>query len=161
MANDWRQEWRQKARATKPATRKPKPKATKSTGWHVFTWVPGVYTGMMIESILNQYGIECFARQDETGDGMAVRASQAEWAEYNLCAAGVPLTSELINEAHANVMQNRGGSMPVPRGDGVSKPGIKTQLWRMADNLLLGGANQAGARRLVRERAHITKRRRR
>ena len=142
-------------RATKPAKRKDK-RATKPTGWHVFTWVPGVYTGMMIESILNQYGIECSARKAATGDGMAVRASQAEWAEYNLCAAGVPLTSELLNEAHADVMERRAGSMPVPRGDGVSKPGAKTQIWRALDNVLAGGANQRSARQFVRTRSRST-----
>ena len=163
MASDWRQEWRQewrqKARA-KPAVESTKRSKSKPTGWHTFTWEPGVYTGMMIESILNQYGIEADARHAATGDGMAVRAAQAEWAEYNLCAAGVPLTSELIDPAHAEVMQRRGGSMPVPRGDGVSKPGAKTQMWRMLDNVLMGGANQRSARRFVRTRSRSTKRRR-
>ena len=161
MASDWRQEWRQewrqKARA-KPAVESTKRSKSKPTGWHTFTWEPGVYTGMMIESILNQYGIEADARHAATGDGMAVRAAQAEWAEYNLCAAGVPLTSELIDPAHAEVMQRRAGSMPVPRGDGVSKPGVKTQLWRMLDNVLAFGANQRGAREFVKTRERSTKR---
>ena len=145
-----------RGRHAKSTKRKPKRKVAKPTGWHTFTWETGVYTGMMIESILNQYGIEAHARQAETGDGMAVRASQAEWAEYNLCASGVPLTSKLLNEAHAAVMEHRAGSMPVPRGDGVSKPGAKTQMWRALDNVLAGGANQRSARQFVRTRSRST-----
>ena len=155
MANDWRQEWRQKARAMAASK---STKRSKPPGWHTFTWEPGVYTGMMIESILNQYGIEADARKAATGDGMAVRESQAEWAEYNLCAAGVPLTSELIDPANAEVMARRGGSMPVPRGDGVSRPGAKTQMWRVLDNVITWGSNQRAAREFVRTRARSTKR---
>ena len=158
MASDWRKTWRQKARA-KPAEKTTK--RNKPTGWHTFTWVPGVYTGMMIESILNQYGIECHARKATTGGGMAARASQAKWAEYNLCAAGVPLTSELLDPAHADVMVRRAGSMPVPRGDGVSKPGVKTQMWRALDNVFAWGANQRAAQKFVRGRARSTKHKRR
>ena len=75
----------------------------------------GDFTGMQVEKLLRQYGIRIWGRELDNDDELAflVKQSQAVWAEYILCRAGVPLTCQLLdprNEQYA-VFHD---SMPVP-----------------------------------------------
>lgn len=84
---------------------------------HRFTWkiAPG-YSGKDVEMRLRQYGIRVWGREMDDGPdrGLLVRQSQAVWAEYVLCRAGVPLTSPLLNSRHTNIHVEHGGTMPSP-----------------------------------------------
>ena len=75
---------------------------------HWLTWPSGQgTTGFDGECMLRRVGIPVLDRQlaKKVGDnyGMAVPASQAEWAEYILCRAGVALSSPLLNPNHGTM----------------------------------------------------------
>jgi hypothetical protein len=75
------------------------------------------WSGIEIEYLLRQYGIRIWGREPDADDEIAflVKRTQAVWAEYILCRAGVPLTCELLdprNEAY--VARHAPGLMPTP-----------------------------------------------
>lgn len=152
--------------ADKQAERKPKGKAKskvdRPTGWHTFTWETDTRAGLQIEQTIAQYGIPCRARKMQTSDALDVPNAQAVYAEYILCCAGVALTSPLLEPRNLEWATARGGSMPPPRGDGLSSKRIDTmgRIVRWADTLLSGSANKRAAGEFVRSRARSTKRRR-
>lgn len=85
---------------------------------HQFTFVttssfPGTYK---VEKILRRYGIRIWGRKMAKNQrSFLVKQSQAIWAEYILCRAGVPLISPLLDPR--NVIypaQHPGASMPTP-----------------------------------------------
>ena len=59
----------------------------------------GDFTGAQVEKLLRQYGIRIWGRELDNDDELAflVKRSQAVWAEYILCRAGVPLTCQLLD----------------------------------------------------------------
>lgn len=70
---------------------------------HAFTFARGQgFSGRAVERILLDKGIRVFERTRLPGGdlGFSVRGDQAEWAEYLLCRAGVPLTCDLIDPAN-------------------------------------------------------------
>ena len=70
---------------------------------HAFTFARGGgFSGREVERLLLDKGIRVFERTRLPGGdlGFSVRANQAEWAEYLLCRAGVPLTCELLDPAN-------------------------------------------------------------
>ncbi len=74
---------------------------------HRFTFRRGRgFVGRDVERILTEQGIRVFERvrvgRDQLGFG--VRRDQALWAEYLLCRAGVPLTSELLDEENERLL---------------------------------------------------------
>lgn len=67
--------------------------------------------------LLRQYGIRIWGREIDDSDELAflVKRSQAVWAEYVLCRAGVPLTSKLLDPRNEQYRQRHApGSMPTP-----------------------------------------------
>lgn len=84
----------------------------------LFTFASGQgFTGADVEKLMRQYGIRIWGRQLDLDDelGFLVKRSQAVWAEYLLCRAGVPLTCKLLdnrNEAWASGYDRR--NMPEP-----------------------------------------------
>jgi hypothetical protein len=75
------------------------------------------FSGLEIEKMLRRYGIRVWGRNmdDPAEHSFLVKETQAEWAEYLLCRAGVPLTGQLLdprNETYRN--QHAPGSMPKP-----------------------------------------------
>jgi hypothetical protein len=70
---------------------------------HTFTFARGGgFSGREVERLLLDKGIAVFERTRLPGGdlGFSVRADQAEWAEYLLCRAGVPLTCPLLDPAN-------------------------------------------------------------
>ena len=77
---------------------------------HKFAFRTGKFNGRGIEQLLGEHGIRVFERTKLGGGelGFSVRRDQAEWAEYLLCRAGVPLTSELLNPKHDDLLHPQG-----------------------------------------------------
>jgi hypothetical protein len=73
----------------------------------------GDFTGMEVELMLRQYGMRIWGREFDQADEFAflVKRSQAVWAEYILCRAGVPLTSPLLDARNAAYRRE---TMPQP-----------------------------------------------
>lgn len=81
---------------------------------HAFTFARGGgFSGREVEQLLLEKGIRVFERTRlPDGDlGFSVRAAQAEWAEYLLCRAGVPLTCPLLDPAN-DILLNGDPSAP-------------------------------------------------
>lgn len=75
------------------------------------------YSGVEIEKTLRRYGIRVWGREmdDPTERALLVKQSQAIWAEYLLCRAGVPLTCPLLDSRNLTCLnQHAAGSMPTP-----------------------------------------------
>lgn len=83
-----------------------------------FTFARGAgFTGAEVEQLLRQYGIRLWGREieDDTEIGFLVKQTQAVWAEYILCRAGVPLTGKLLDPRNEQYRQHHApGSMPTP-----------------------------------------------
>lgn len=80
---------------------------------HQFTFRTGYgFRGRDVEMILRDHGIKVFERV-KLGRGelaFSVRQDQAEWAEYLLCRARVPLTCELLDPDNEILLN--GGEKP-------------------------------------------------
>lgn len=80
------------------------------------TWLAGTaWRGAEVERILRRYGVRVYARQYTTPDnkrdyGVTVRAKQADWADYLLRKAGVPVSSPERNVVAVT------GAMPQAKG---------------------------------------------
>lgn len=83
---------------------------------HRFTFSrKGDFSGVDVERMLRQYGVRVWGRSaDEEEIGVLVKKSQAVWAEYLLCRAGVPLTGNLLDPRNAHYRQHHRGAMPTP-----------------------------------------------
>jgi len=68
------------------------------------------FGGREVEQLLGERGIRVYERTKLGGGelGFSIRRDQAEWAEYLLCRAGVPLTSELLNPEHDELLHPKG-----------------------------------------------------
>lgn len=77
---------------------------------HRFVFRTGKFNGRQVEQLLGERGIRVYERTKLGGGelGFSVRRDQAEWAEYLLCHAGVPLTSELLNPEHDELLHPKG-----------------------------------------------------
>lgn len=77
---------------------------------HKFAFRTGKHSGRQVEQLLAERGIRVYERTKlGAGElGFSVRSDQAEWAEYLLCHDGVPLTSELLNPAHGELLHPNG-----------------------------------------------------
>ncbi|MCB0045047.1 MAG: hypothetical protein KDD92_06440 [Caldilineaceae bacterium] len=81
-----------------------------------FTADPG-RSGLDVEMMLRQYGIRVWGREmdDSLDRALLVKRSQAVWAEYLLCRAGVSLTCPLLDPRNEHYrLQHARGTMPVP-----------------------------------------------
>lgn len=103
---------------------------------HRFTFSTATgFTGVDVERLLRQYGIRIWGRAISTEEELAffVKVKQAIWAEYLLCRAGVPLTSQLLDPRNAHYRQSHAlGSMPTPwseRGIGLHSFVDRTVDW--------------------------------
>ena len=85
---------------------------------HKFTYSRAMdYAGYEVESILRRYGIRIWGRGFTDSDEIEilVKRSQARWAEYLLCRAGIPLTSPLLDPSNASLQNHHPeGAMPTP-----------------------------------------------
>lgn len=85
---------------------------------HRFTFrADGGFAGIEVEHLLRQYGIRVWGREMDDPDERAllVKQSQAVWAEYILCRAGVPLTCALLDPRNAVYQQRHApNAMPIP-----------------------------------------------
>jgi hypothetical protein len=84
---------------------------------HRFTFdVNAGFTGYKVEKLLRRYGVRVWGRQVSGSErSFLVKRSQAVWAEYILCRAGVPLLSPLLDPRNALYPdQHPDASMPVP-----------------------------------------------
>ena len=85
---------------------------------HRFTFRRGGgFTGAQVEMLLRQYGIRVWGREMDDKDELAflVKRSQAVWAEYILCQAGVPLTGPLLDPRNEEYRHRHPqGAMPTP-----------------------------------------------
>jgi hypothetical protein len=111
-------------------------------------------TGAKVEYILRQYGIKCYAREmaDDRFLGLSVSDRQANWAEYILLSAGVPLLTEAVDGRNAGYAERRDGTMPTPWGVTVGPGDWMGRLIDVLDSVLFGGLARRGAARYVRER---------
>ncbi len=94
---------------------------------HRFTFrADSEYSGYEVEKMLRRYGIRIWGREMAENEDRAflVKESQAIWAEYLLCRAGIPLTCKLLDPRNESYRQRHAPrSMPVPwtmRGIGPS-----------------------------------------
>jgi hypothetical protein len=85
---------------------------------HCFTFrADGEYSGYEIEKMLRRYGIRIWGRKMEGDQERAflVKQTQAVWAEYLLCRAGVPLTCALLDPRNEHYCRrHEPQSMPIP-----------------------------------------------
>lgn len=74
------------------------------------------FTGSEVEHLLRQYGVRVWGREMDDPDELAlmVKQSQAEWAEYVLCRARVPLTCALLDPRNADYAAQAPGTLPKP-----------------------------------------------
>jgi hypothetical protein len=72
---------------------------------------PGL-RGRDVEKVLLDHGIAIFERRKEaTGTlSFGVRRAHAEWAEFLLCRAGVELTTPLLDEGNAHLVEGEATS---------------------------------------------------
>lgn len=84
---------------------------------HRFTFdVSSGFTGYNVEKLLRRYGVRVWGRKvSGTQRSFLVKRSQAVWAEYVLCRAGVPLLSPLIDPRNREYPERHPeDSMPDP-----------------------------------------------
>lgn len=76
----------------------------------------GDFSGAEVEMLLRRYGIRIWGREANDKElALLVKQSQAVWAEYILCRAGVPLTNQLLDPRNAGYRERHDpGTMPVP-----------------------------------------------
>lgn len=93
---------------------------------HRFSFVAqSQFSGRDVEVMLRRYGVHIWGRQAGPGAHRAffVKQSQAVWAEYVMCRAGVPLTSPLLDSRNAQYAVNHAADgMPIPWTDDGVKP---------------------------------------
>lgn len=82
----------------------------------------GDWAGIDAEALLRQYHIPVWERgASENEVTFKVKAKQAEWAEYILCRAGVPLTCQLLNSKHRALLSQESSTPKAwSRGMGAS-----------------------------------------
>ncbi len=76
----------------------------------------GGFSGAEIEMLLRRYGIRIWGREIHDDEfAFLVKQSQAVWAEYILCRAGVPLSNGLLDQRNAGYRErHEPGTMPIP-----------------------------------------------
>lgn len=79
-------------------------------------FITSAFNGYDVEKILRRYGVRVWGRErDDVTRSLLVKQNQAEWAEYVLCRAGVPLAGELLNPRNADYADMHADSpMPAP-----------------------------------------------
>lgn len=95
-------------------------------GTHLFTF--STETGWLffrVELLLRHYHIPVFGRSivGKGEQGLRVRNTQARWAEYIICSAGIPLTCPLIDQRN-DLPSGTTRPMPPPwtPGSGATTP---------------------------------------
>lgn len=84
---------------------------------HRFTFdVDSGFTGYKVEKLLRRYGVRVWGRRVAGNRrSFLVKQSQAVWAEYILCRAGVPLFGPLLDPRNALYPgQHPDATMPTP-----------------------------------------------
>ena len=77
---------------------------------HRFTFrADSEYSGYEVEKMLRRYGIRIWGREMAENEDRAflVKESQAIWAEYLLCRAGIPLTCKLLDPRNESYRQRQ------------------------------------------------------
>ncbi|MFO7633343.1 MAG: hypothetical protein R6W76_12425 [Caldilinea sp.] len=74
------------------------------------------FNGYRVEKLLRRYGVRVWGRKvSGSKRSFLVKRSQAVWAEYILCRAGVPLLNPLLDPRNAHYPdQHPDESMPEP-----------------------------------------------
>lgn len=87
-------------------------------------YVTSSFNGYKVERLLRQYGIHIWGREiDGAKRSFLVKQSQATWAEYVLCRAGVPLAYEPHDPRNAEYPNRHPeGSMPEPWTENGAPP---------------------------------------
>ena len=84
---------------------------------HRFTFdVSSGFTGYKVEKLLRRYGVRVWGRKVSGSErSFLVKNSQAVWAEYVLCRAGIPLLDPLLDPRNAQyAVAHEGEPMPPP-----------------------------------------------
>lgn len=93
---------------------------------HRFTFdAHGQHSGRNVEILLRQYGVHIWGRKAGPGPerSFLVKQSQAAWAEYVLCRAGVPLTGPMIDHRNGQyAVEHLQDGMPRPWTESGVKP---------------------------------------
>jgi hypothetical protein len=93
---------------------------------HRFTFATGAgVTGHDVEKLLRTYGVRIWGREMSNPEERAflVKGSQAVWAEYLMCRAGVPLTGALLDPRNATyAVEHIQDDMPEPWDRGGIRP---------------------------------------
>lgn len=108
---------------------------------HRFSFLrAGEFTGAQVEKLLQQYGIRIWGRELDDPEELAfyVKETQAVWAEYILCRAGVPLTTALLEPRNAQyALRHSPQSMPTPwQEKGIGPHSIVDHIVNWIDRLL-------------------------
>lgn len=95
--------------------------------WTFYVPLDSSCTGAQIERLLKQNGVKVWARLIHGGDlFFRVHKKQAEWAEYLLLRAGVPLKYRLYSERNLRYLH------PQP----IKRPSLEQRLLGLLDDLV-------------------------
>lgn len=98
-------------------------------GWTFYIGLDSGWTGAQCEKILKSKGVKVYGKCIAHGDAFfQVPTKQAEWAEYLLLRAGVPLKYALYSEQNMRYLGQGQGAQPAQNGGGMM--GFLSSLWR-------------------------------
>ena len=107
---------------------------------HMFIWERGQgITGWDAECILRRYGVPVIGREYAARSptvGVKVPGSQAVFAEYLLCRAGLALSTPLLNPAHGKM---KPAAMPPAWGKPAKTRGVRGWFVRILATMFVGG----------------------
>ncbi len=114
--------------------------------WFVFERGLGV-TGWQVECVLKRYGVPVVGREYAAKSptvGVKVPGSQAKFAEYLLCRAGLAaaLVTPLLNPKHA---QTKVGAMPPAWGKPAKTRGLMGWIVRLLGLSIVGDTSKGMA----------------
>jgi len=95
--------------------------------WTFYVPLDSSWSGAQIEKMLKRHGVKIWARMIHGGDlFFRVHKKQAEWAEYVLLRAGVPLKYRLYSQRNLQYLR------PQP----IKGQGLEHRLLSMLDDLV-------------------------
>jgi hypothetical protein len=90
------------------------PLGTRS--WTFYVPLDSPWSGAQIERLLKQKGVKMWSRMIHGGDlFFRVHRKQAEWAEYVLLRAGVPLKYRLYSKRNVQYIRPQAVTRPMPK----------------------------------------------
>ena len=95
--------------------------------WTFYVPLDSSWSGAQIEKLLKQNGVKIWARMIHRGDlFFRVHKKQAEWAEYLLLRAGVPLNYRLYSERNLQYL----------RAQPIKRQALEHRFLSMLDDLI-------------------------